>query len=72
VDIRQAMIMLFARKLPSIRLFDHRETTAKSRDALCTATVGSVLTECAPRGALEASWTAYVVLDGREKLRIPL
>jgi hypothetical protein len=46
------MIMLFARKLPAIRLFNNRQppasSRANSRDALCTAAVGNVLSECDP------------------------
>jgi hypothetical protein len=68
------MIMLFARKLDAIRLFDDRRRPgfqANCRDALCTAAVENALSKCI-RSALQTSRAAHAVLDGPEKLRIPV
>jgi hypothetical protein len=69
------MIMLFARKLPALPLFNRRRHPASfpanCRHALYTAPVVNALPECDP-SALQASRAAHALLDGREELRIPL
>jgi len=82
-DIQQAMIMLFARKLPAVRLVDHSEPSASSRansrDAPCTAAVEIVPSECYPEArcrphglhtlcSMAAGNSAFVCAPSRSKL----